>query len=95
MKQYFMASICREGILGGGIVADEEAITYKTGKVTVSPELKNLEMKYRDIRGYTKKWMFCFPVFSIIMNDDKTYKFIIFQPKRFGALLRDKGKQQL
>ena len=95
MKQYFMASICREGILGGGIVADEEAMTYKTGKVTVSPELKNLEMKYRDIRGYTKKWVFCFPVFSIIMNDGETYKFIIFQPKRFGALLSDKGKQQL
>ena len=94
MKQYFIASICRDGILGGGIVADDQAITFKTGKVTVSPELKNLEMKYRDIRGFTKKWVLCFPVFSIIMNDGGVYKFIIFNPKRFSSLLNDKVKQQ-
>ncbi len=95
MKQYFIASICREGILGGGIVADDEAITYKTGKVTVSPKIKNLEMKYRDIQGFTKKWVFCFPVFSIVMNDGETYKFILFNPKRFNSLLSDKVKQQI
>ena len=94
MKQYFIASICWEGILGGGIVADDEAITYKTGKVTVSPKIKNLEMKYRDIQGFTKKWVFCFPVFSISMNDGELYKFIIFQPKRFSALLSEKVKHQ-
>ena len=52
MKQYYVASLCREGILGGGIVSDEDGITYKTGKVTVSPKLRNLEMKYRDIQDY-------------------------------------------
>ena len=94
MKQYFIASICREGILGGGIVADDEALTFKTGKVTVSPRLRNLEMKYMDIQGFTKKWVFCFPVFSISMNDGEIYKFIIFQPKRFSALLSEKVKHQ-
>ena len=94
MKQYFIASICREGILGGGIVADDEALTFKTGKVTVSPRLRNLEMKYRDIQGFTKKWVFCFPVFSISMNDGEIYKFIIFQPKRFSALLSEKVTHQ-
>ena len=48
MKQYYVASLCREGILGGGIVADEGGITYKTGKVTVSSRFRNLEMKYRN-----------------------------------------------
>ena len=95
MKQVFIASFCREGILGGGIVADDEGITYKTGKVTVSPKLNNLEMKYRDIRGFTKKWVFCFPVFSIAMNDGENYKFIIFNPKRFSSLLNDKVKHQI
>ena len=52
MKQYYVASLCREGILGGGIVSDEDGITYKTGKVTVSPKLRNLEMKYRDIQDF-------------------------------------------
>ena len=95
MKQYFIASICREGVLGGGIVADNEAITYKTGKVTVSPKLKNFEMKDRDIQGFTKKWVFCFPVFSIIMNDGENYKFIVFSSKRFSSLLNDKVKQRI
>ena len=94
MKQYFIASICREGILGGSIVADDEALTFKTGKVTVSPRLRNLEMKYRDIQGFTKKWVFCFPVFTIAMNDGENYKFIVFHPKRFSALLSEKVKHQ-
>ena len=93
MKQYYIASICREGILGGGIVADDEALTFRTGKATVSPRLKNLEIKYRDIQSFTKKRVFCFPVFSITMNDGEVYKFIIFNPKRFNSLLSDKVKQ--
>jgi hypothetical protein len=88
MKQYYVASLCREGVLGGGIIANEDGITYKTGKVTVSPKLRNLEMKFRDIQGYSKKWVLCFPVFTISLNDGENYKFIIFSPKRFNALLR-------
>ena len=92
MKQYYVASLCREGILGGGIIADEDGITYKTGKVTVSSKLRNLEMKFRDIQDYSQKWVLCFPVFTISMNNGENYKFIIFSPKRFNALLRDNVK---
>ncbi|MBQ6451561.1 MAG: hypothetical protein IJJ29_06525 [Solobacterium sp.] len=92
MKQYYVASLCRKGILGGGIVADDEGITYKTGKVTVSEKFRNLEMKYRNIRDYAMKWVLCFPVFTISMNDGENYKFIIFSPKRFEALLSEKVK---
>ena len=35
MKKYFIVSLVKNGILGGGIVADSEAITYRTGKVTI------------------------------------------------------------
>jgi len=30
MNKYFIASLCRNGIIGGAIIADDEAITYKT-----------------------------------------------------------------
>ena len=90
MKQYFIASLCMGGILGGGIVADDEGLTYKTGKVTVSPKYRNLEMKYRNIRSFSEKRVFCFPVFSINMDDGETYKYIIFSPKRFLTLLNEK-----
>ena len=93
MKEYFIASICRNGIIGGGITADEEGLTYKTGKLTVSPILRNLEMKYQDIRGFSRKWVFFFPVFSIDMKDGETWKFIIFSPGRFASLLNEKVKQ--
>jgi hypothetical protein len=89
MKEYFIASICRNGILGGGLIADDAGITYKTGKVTVSPALRNLELKYKDIKGFSEKRVFCFPVFSIEMNDGEVYEFLIFQPKRFRAVLRE------
>ena len=92
MKQYYVASLCHKGILGGGIMADDEGITYKTGKVTVSEKFRNLEMKYRNIRDYAKKWVLCFPVFTISMNDGENYKFIVFSPKRFEALLSEKVK---
>lgn len=32
MKQYYVASLCREGILGGGIVADDEGISMNDGE---------------------------------------------------------------
>ena len=93
MKQYYMASLCRNGILGGSIIADEDGITYKTGKVTVSSRLRNLEMKYRNIQDFSHKWVLCFPVFTISMNDGENYRFIIFSPKRFNALLTEKVKR--
>ena len=35
MKNYFIVSLVKNGILGGGMTADEQAITYHTGKLTV------------------------------------------------------------
>lgn len=87
MKNYYIASICRNGILGGAIIADDGGISYKTGKLTVPPELRNLRMEYRDIRDFSKKWVLCFPVFTIDMKDGETYKFIIFSLGKFHSLL--------
>lgn len=41
--KYFIVSLCKNGILGGGIVADLEKITYKTGKVTVPQNIEILK----------------------------------------------------
>ena len=90
MKHYFIVSLCHQGILGGGIVADDESITYRTNKVTVSQKYRNLEMKYSDIQGYAKKWVLCFPIFSINMKSGETYKFLVFNTKKFSALLKEK-----
>ena len=62
MKKYFFVSLVKNGILGGGIVADSEAITYRTGKVTIPQEYRHLVMKYEDIARVTKGWfLYCPP----------------------------------
>ncbi len=85
MKRYFVASLCREGILGGGIVADDESFTYRTNKLTVSPALRNIRMPFRDIREITKGWLLCFPTVTVHMRDGSDYRLIVFRRKLFCA----------
>ena len=87
MKKTYIASLCCRGILGGWIIADDEGITFKTGKVTVAPELRHLEIKYRDIRDFSRAWLACFPAVTVTTADGKNYKFIVFRPGSFCSLL--------
>ncbi len=91
MKHYFIVSLCKNGILGGGITADAEAITYHTGKLTVPAQYRHLEMKYRDIRTLTSDRLLLLPTVTVTMTDGAEYKFIVFARKRFLALLREMG----
>ena len=90
MKEYYIASLIKNGILGGWIKADAEKIIYGTGKVTVTPDMKHIEMKYTDIQGYSFKRTLLFPVFSIIMNNGNTHRFIVFGSGGFRSLLDSK-----
>ena len=92
MKRYFIVSLCHEGVLGGGIIANDESITYRTNKVTVSQKYRNLEMKYSDIQGFSKKWVLFFPIYSINMKSGETYKFLVFNTGKFNKLLNEKLK---
>ena len=92
MKKYFVVSFVKNGILGGGIVADAEAITYHTGKLTVPQEYRHLEMKYKDICNVTTGWLFILPTVLIKMRNGEEFKFaVFFSRKRFVNTLRDMG----
>ena len=92
MKKYFVVSLVKNGILGGGLAADEEAITYRTGKVTVPREYRNLVMKYQDIREVTPGWLFILPTVTVQMRNGEEYKFAVFSGRnRLVTLLRDMG----
>ena len=91
MKKYFVVSLVKNGILGGGIVADETAITYRTGKVTVPQEYRNLQMNYRDITGVAASRKFGFPTVDIRLEGGREYRFLVFGQKRFLAHLRQMG----
>lgn len=91
MKKYFIVSLCKNGILGGGMVVDDHKVTYKTGKITVPNKFRNLEMKYEDIAGVSTGWLLCFPTVTIKMKDLEMYKFIVFARKKFLEVLKVAG----
>ena len=92
MKKFFVVSLVKNGLIGGGISADSEAITYRTGKVTIPQEYRHLVMKYEDICEVTKEWLFVLPTVTIKMRNGNEYKFaIFFNRKRFVDTLIDMG----
>ena len=92
MKKYFVVSLVKNGILGGGIVADSGAITYQTGKLTVPQEYRQLIMKYEDISEVRKGWLFILPTVTVKMRNGNEYRFaIFFGRKRFVNTLISMG----
>lgn len=92
MKKYFVVSLVKNGLLGGGIVADSEAITYHTGKLTIPQEYRHLVMKYEDICEATKGWLFVLPTVTVKMQNGTEYKFVVFfSRKRLVNTLTDMG----
>lgn len=92
MKKYFVAGLIKNGILGGGIVADSEAITYHTGKLTIPQEYRHLIMKYEDISEVMPGWLFILPTVTVKMRNGKEYVFaVFFSRKRVINTLKDMG----
>ena len=90
MKNTFMVSLCKNGLLGGYIVMEEDAMIYRTGKVTIPQKYRNLVMKYSDIRSLTKEKMLFLTTISVKMKSMEEYKFLVFNEKRFLEVLQDK-----
>lgn len=82
MKKAFMCSLCHNGLLGGGLYLDSEALTYKTGKLTVDKKLRNLVLPLCDICDVTWKQK-VFPVATFRMKNGEEYTIMIFNKTRF------------
>jgi hypothetical protein len=92
MKKYFVVSLIHNGILGGGIVADSEAVTYHTGKLTVPDRYRHLEMKYKEMDQVTTGWLFLLPTVTIEMKNGEVFRFaVFFSRKRLVNVLADRG----
>lgn len=82
MKNYFVCSLIHNGVLGGGLLVDDEIINYKTGKVTVEERYRDLVLKREDIVSVTWKWV-VFPKATFEMKNGERYSFLIFNKWRF------------
>lgn len=88
MRTFFMCSLCHKGILGGGLYLDNQVLTFKTQKLTVSEKYRNFEMPLNNIEEITWKWII-FPVATFKMKSGKCYKIIIFNKWRFNKCLQE------
>ena len=78
MEKTYMASLCRNGLLGGGLFLDDERVTYRTGKLTVPPEIRNLALPFCRIKAVEKSKALFLPTVTIEMEDGREWKFLVF-----------------
>ena len=74
--------ICHNGIIGGSLCIDEDAIVYRTNKLVVDRKYKNLVLPLREICVLSWKWVIV-PVATLQTSNGERYRFIIFNKKRF------------
>ena len=91
MQNYFLASLCKNGILGGGITLEPDSFTYHTNKSGIPKEYRKLRIPFRNIRSLSTGSALFFPWISVSLTSGEEYKFIIFSRKRFLELLRSQG----
>lgn len=91
MRKMFVASLCRNGILGGGLYVDAESVTYRTGKLTVPETYRKLKMAFEEITAVSTGWLLCFPTVTIKLRDQEEYKFIVFARKQFLYTISQAG----
>lgn len=84
----FVCSLCHNGIIGGSLYLDSQSITYKTHKLTVAKEYRNLVLQIQEIKEISWQWLL-FPVATIYMKNGELYQFIIFNKPRFKKWLHE------
>ena len=78
----FICSLCHNGILGGALYLDDQSLSYRTNKLTVDRRYRNLVFPLTKIDGISWAWIL-FPVATVEMKNGESFKFIIFNKKRF------------
>ncbi|WP_130871277.1 hypothetical protein [Intestinimonas massiliensis (ex Afouda et al. 2020)] len=89
MKDAFMASFFHEGVLGGAIYLQSGKVLYRTNKLQVETKYRNLEMPYNSIEQIKTGRALCFPTVTLAMKNGSSYRFIIFNRKKFLSRLNE------
>ena len=89
MKKVFVCSLYHNGVLGGGLYVDDTAITYKTNKLTVAKEYRNLVLPLNEIRQITWNWILA----TFTMENGQQYRFLIFNKSGFEKCYQQLSQQ--
>lgn len=82
-KEAFYASLCYQGIRGGAIYVDADSVVYKNQTLTIPEAYKNIVMPIKDIDKIEKGWLLFLPTVAIYLKNQKGFKFVIFDRKKF------------
>jgi len=83
MKRVYAASLCKNGLLGGSLYVDDEKIAFRTGKLTVSPRIRNLELHFKNVVGIRKERILILPVAAVSMKNGEEWKFFVLRRNDF------------
>lgn len=83
MKRVYAASLCKNGLLGGSLYVDDEKIAFRTGKLTVPPRIRNLELHFKNVVGIRKEYILILPVTAISMKNGEEWKFFVLRRNDF------------
>lgn len=83
MKRVYAASLCKNGLLGGRLYVDDEKIAFRTGKLTVPPRIRNLELHFKNVVGIRKEYILILPVTAISMKNGEEWKFFVLRRNDF------------
>ncbi|WDV44841.1 hypothetical protein PV797_15120 [Clostridiaceae bacterium M8S5] len=91
MKKQFVSSLCHIGAHGGMILLSNEFLVYKTQKLVLSDNYRNIKILYSDIKYIRRcRSLLVFPAVIINLKDGLHYKFIVFNRKQFLKILNNK-----
>ena len=89
MEKMYVVSLCyRGGLLGGALYLDDERVTYRTTKLQVPPEIRNMPLPYCRIRRVEKSKALFLPTVTIEMEDGRERKFLDFGRRGFLSNLK-------
>ena len=89
MEKMYIVSLCYHGgLLGGGVVLDDERITYGTTKLQVPTRIRNLQLPYCRIKSVEKSKALFLPTVTIKMQDGMEWKLRVFGRNSFLTNLK-------
>ena len=84
MEKMYMVSLCYSGgLLGGALYLDDERVTFRSTKLQVAPEIRNMPLPYCRIRRAEKSKALFLPTVTIEMEDGRERKFLVFRRSSF------------
>ena len=79
MEKMYVVSLCYGGgLLGGALYLDDERVTFRSTKLQVPPDIRNMPLPYCRIRRVEKSRALFLPTVTIEMEDGRERKFLVF-----------------